>query len=161
VLLMFNRQHFYIRRKAGALRTVAGLMILGGLMLNLGCQTYSVDPRPTEKSTASSTIDPPSTAIPTEAGMQNLIDKAMADLAQRLAVSMNEIVLLEAESVTWPDGSLGCPQEGMLYAQVLTPGYLIRLQWGGQEFEYHASRGTTVIFCENPTPPVPGTPADT
>ena len=98
--------------------------------------------------------------LPAEAGLQFLIDKSMADLAQRLAVSINEIILLEATSVVWLDSSLGCPQEGMAYAQVLTPGYLIRLRSGDQEFEYHASRGTEVVYCENPMPPVEGTPGD-
>jgi hypothetical protein len=78
-----------------------------------------------------------------------------------LSILAAEISLLEATAVVWPDASLGCPQEGMVYAQVLTPGYLIRLQSGNQEFEYHASRGTTIIYCENPSPPVPGTPTDT
>ena len=97
---------------------------------------------------------------PTGTGLQNLIDKAIADLAQRSNIPANEITLLEATAVTWSDSSLGCPQEGMVYAQVLTPGYLIRLQAGDQEFEYHASRGTEVIYCENPRPPVEGTPGD-
>jgi hypothetical protein len=103
-----------------------------------------------------------SPSLPTSAdsGLQDLIDKAIADLAQRLAVPVNEIVLLEATSVVWPDASLGCPQEGMLYAQVLTPGYLIRLESGNHEFEYHASKRTYMIYCENPTPPIPGTSAD-
>ncbi len=103
----------------------------------------------------------PSLSIPADAGLQNLIDKAITDLAQRLSISVNEIILLEAISVTWPDASLGCPQEGMEYAQVLTPGYLIRLKSGDQTFEYHASQGTTIIHCENPMPPVPGTPENT
>ena len=102
----------------------------------------------------------PSLPGSSDPGLKNLVDKAMADLAQRLAVSAEEIVLLEATGVTWPDGSLGCPQEGMAYAQVLTPGYLIRLRSGDQEFEYHASRGTEVVYCENPMPPVEGTPGD-
>lgn len=144
------------------MRTVAGLMIICGLMLNLGCQAdSSIDVSPAVEFTTSPNLEALSTSRPTEAGMRNLINKAIADLAQRLTVSKDEIVLLEATSVVWPDGSLGCPQQGMEYAQVLTPGYLIRLQSGEQIFEYHASRGTTVIFCENPTPPVPGTPADT
>jgi hypothetical protein len=62
-----------------------------------------------------------------------------------------------AEQVVWPDSSLGCPQEGMLYAQVLTPGYLIRLAFGKHEFEYHASKRTSIFYCENPTSPAPGT----
>ena len=103
----------------------------------------------------------PDLPTPADAGLQSLVEKARADLAERLLVPADDIILLQAESVTWPDGSLGCPQEGMQYAQVLTPGYLIRLSYGDQEFEYHAGRGTTVIYCETPSPPVPGTPADT
>ena len=94
-------------------------------------------------------------------GLQNLINKATADLAQRLSVPIDDITVLESTTVTWPDGSLGCPQEGMAYAQVLTPGYLIRLQAGEQVFEYHASRRTEVVYCEKPMPPVEGTPLDT
>lgn len=102
----------------------------------------------------------PSLTPPANAGLQGLIETAKADLAQRLGIPVNDVVLVEAASVTWPDGSLGCPQPGMEYAQALVPGYLIRLQVGSQEFEYHTSRGTTIVYCENPSPPVPGTPAD-
>ena len=94
-------------------------------------------------------------------GLQTVIDKAIADLAQRLAVSTDEIDLLEARSVTWPDASLGCPQKDMVYAQVLTPGYLIMLEHDGNTYEYHASTGNTVITCVNPSRPVPGTPGNT
>jgi hypothetical protein len=48
----------------------------------------------------------------------------------------------------------------MVYAEVLTPGYLILLNADSEEYEYHTSRSTEVIYCENPTPPVPGTPDD-
>jgi hypothetical protein len=98
--------------------------------------------------------------IPADAGLQSLIDKATADLAQRLSIPVDQIRLIEASAVVWPDSSLGCPQEGMAYSQVLTPGYLIRLEAGDQEFEYHASKGTEVVSCENPMPPVEGTPGD-
>lgn len=103
----------------------------------------------------------PSIQPPIGAGLQKLIESSRQDLAGRLSISGDEIVLLEAISVTWPDSSLGCPQEGMAYAQVLTPGYLIRLQAGDSEYEYHAGRSSTVIYCDNPVPPVPGTPSDT
>lgn len=114
-------------------------------------------PSPTEGNVIEMTATSPTPADP---GLQNLIEKAKTDLAQRLAVPVNEILLLQAESVTWPDASLGCPQEGMLYAQVLTPGYLIRFQYGNQVFEYHAGTSTSIVYCENPSPPVPGTPGD-
>ena len=102
----------------------------------------------------------PSLPLPADPSLRNLIEKATLDLALRLAVDIHDIDLVEASPVVWPDGSLGCPQEGILYAQVLTPGYLIRLQAGEQVFEYHASQGTTVVYCENPAPPVQNTPGD-
>ncbi len=92
--------------------------------------------------------------------MPGLVAKAKADLAGRLAIPVEAIVVVEAASVTWPDASLGCPQEGMRYAQVLTRGYLIRLRAGERDFEYHAGRGTTLVTCENPSPPFTGAPPD-
>ena len=103
---------------------------------------------------------PPSPSVPVIPHLEKLIETAKADLAGRLSISASDIAVLEATSVTWPDSSLGCPQEGMLYAQVLTPGYLIRLASGGQEFEYHAGRSTELVYCEDPMPPVEGTPGN-
>jgi len=97
---------------------------------------------------------------PSDSSLQNLIGKARQDLARRLSISTDQINLAGAMEVTWPDASLGCPQEGMAYAQVLTPGYLILLVYAGNEFEYHASIHGNTLYCENPTPPILGTPAD-
>ena len=103
----------------------------------------------------------PSLPIVTPSGLESLIEKAKEHLAQRLAVSTNEISLVEAKSVMWPDSSLGCPQEGMVYTQVLTPGYLILLEHGGHTYEYHASSRDYVTTCANPSPPMPGSPDNT
>jgi hypothetical protein len=105
------------------------------------------------------TLITPTLPAPADPVMHSLIDEAKADLAQRLSLSVEQIILLEAVRVVWPDSSLGCPEEGTAYAQVLTPGYLIRLEANGQEYEYHASR-STVFYCQNPSPPVAGTPPD-
>jgi hypothetical protein len=102
----------------------------------------------------------PSPSTPTASGLQNLIEKAKEDLTQRLSISVTQISLVEATEVVWPDSSLGCPQEGMAYTQVLTPGYLILVEASGKIYEYHANRATYVNFCENPSSPVPGLPAD-
>ena len=89
---------------------------------------------------------------------ESLIDMAKNDLAQRLSVSVGDISLVEAKAVVWPNSSLGCPQPGMFYTEVLTPGYLILLSFGGFEYEYHAGKGTEIIYCENPTSPFPDPP---
>jgi hypothetical protein len=54
-----------------------------------------------------------------------------------------------AESVEWPDTSLGCPEPGQAYAQVITPGYRIVLRVGEREYELHADRtGRRVVTCQ-------------
>jgi hypothetical protein len=148
------------------MRIVLSLVTILTYIFSVGCQANSV----TSESIASP-VSPPaqgditqmpsSIPLPDDAGLHNLIEKAKADLSNRLAVSTNEISLIEATSVTWPDSSLGCPQEGMMYTQVLTPGYLILLEQGGYTFEYHAGRRDTIVTCDNPSPPVPGSPGNT
>ena len=103
----------------------------------------------------------PTMPAPFTPDLQNLIDKAKEDLAQRLSISITQIRFIEVNEVIWPDSSLGCPQEGMVYLQVLTPGYLIRLEYANNQYEYHSGKGTEVIYCANPTAPVPGAPGNT
>jgi len=103
--------------------------------------------------------DPP-VPIPEVSGLQPLIEKAKADLAQRLSIPASQINAIETKGVFWPDASLGCPQPGTTYTQVLTPGYLILLESGGNKFEYHANLQNYVFYCENPTPPILETPAN-
>jgi hypothetical protein len=102
----------------------------------------------------------PSLPIPSLRGLPALIEKAKADLSQRLSVPDSQINLLDAKEVFWPDASLGCPQPGATYDQVQVPGFLIRLQANGDEFEYHANIHHYVFYCENPTPPLLETPAN-
>ena len=97
---------------------------------------------------------------PSSSGMESAIQKAKEDLAQRLSIEISQINLVEAREVVWSNASLGCPQPGMAYAEMLTPGFLILLEGNSIKYEYHASRGTEVIYCENPMPPVEGTPID-
>ncbi len=75
-----------------------------------------------------------------------LVAQAVADLAERLQVAKDAIRVRSVEAVEWPDTSLGCPEPGMMYAQVITPGYRIVLEVEGTPHEYHASR-TRVIYC--------------
>jgi len=82
------------------------------------------------------------------------VDQAVADLAGRLDVDAGAITIVAQEAVTWPDGSLGCPQPGMGYTQALVDGTRILLEVDGQTYSYHAA-GTDVPFlCEDPKPGV-------
>jgi hypothetical protein len=73
---------------------------------------------------------------------------AADDLAKRLGITKSAIRLVLIEAVQWPDASLGCPQPGMMYAQVITPGYRIVLEVNGKQYEYHTGRGGKVVLCE-------------
>jgi hypothetical protein len=87
-----------------------------------------------------------------------MIEAALADAANRSSTARADITVLSAEAVTWSDGSLGCPQPGMLYTQALVPGYRIVLQAGEQTLNYHAMSRGKPVFCpaSRVTAPVPG-----
>ena len=56
---------------------------------------------------------------------------AKKQLGTALGVAEDAIELDKAEAVDWSDASLGCPEKGMMYAQVITPGHKVSLKAGG------------------------------
>jgi hypothetical protein len=75
---------------------------------------------------------------------------AVADLANQTGTPPEEIKVVSIEAVDWPDTSLGCPEEGMMYAQVITLGYKIVLEAQGQQYEYHTNEQDYVVLCPRP-----------
>lgn len=62
-------------------------------------------------------------------------------VAEQLGVPTAELTLVEAEAVEWPDASLGCPQPGMRYAQVISPGWrLVFIDGEGETVVVHTGR---------------------
>ncbi|HLE02745.1 MAG TPA: hypothetical protein VI877_04555, partial [Dehalococcoidia bacterium] len=72
---------------------------------------------------------------------------AQEDLASKLGLEAGKIAVVRAEPWEWPDTSLGCPREGMFYAQVITPGYRVVLEAGGRLYEYHTDQ-ERAVYCE-------------
>jgi hypothetical protein len=110
---------------------------------------YHTDTRGSLVLCEEATVDDPRT-VPgeIEPGLESLVLLAKEDLSERLSILIDEIEVLEARSVVWPDGSLGCPQPGMYYKQMPMDGVLIRLSVGGQVYEYHGGGSRTVFLCE-------------
>ncbi len=79
--------------------------------------------------------------------LEEIVEQARRDLAARLGRAVAEIRVVEARAVTWPDSSLGCPEPGRMYLQVLTPGYRVILEAGGQRYAYHAGRQGPPFLC--------------
>jgi hypothetical protein len=78
-----------------------------------------------------------------------LIEAASADLAARLGVDAALIGLVTFKDVTWPDGSLGCPEPGMSYTQALVEGYQIVLRHGDRLFDYHGGDDGQPFLCRS------------
>lgn len=83
-----------------------------------------------------------STSVP-----PNIVSEAKTDAARRAGRSEKEIEVVSAESVTWSDASMGCPAPGMMYAQVLVPGYRVILRVGDEQFDYHAGKTGKPVLC--------------
>ena len=79
------------------------------------------------------------------------VEAARQDLSGRLGMSVEDVEVQVVEAVEWSDASLGCPQPGMMYAQVITPGYRILLRAGGKTYEYHSDQ-KRAILCQPAKP---------
>lgn len=84
------------------------------------------------------------------------VQAAVADLAARLGVDPANVVVVAVEEVTWPDGSLGCPQPGVGYTQALVNGQRVVLGVGADRFEYHSGPNRPLFFCAEPRPAASG-----
>ena len=80
--------------------------------------------------------------------LRTLVDQAVADLASRLKIDASSIVTVSAQAMSWPDGSLGCPQPGMLYTQVMVDGALIELSVDGTSYSYHSGASGAPFLCQ-------------
>ena len=80
--------------------------------------------------------------------LQPLVDQAVADLATRLKIDASNIETMSAQSVSWPDGGLGCPQPGMAYTQVMVDGSLIQLSVNGTTYSYHSGGSRAPFLCQ-------------
>ncbi|MFO7299910.1 MAG: hypothetical protein DIU67_006935 [Actinomycetes bacterium] len=137
------------------LRRVVALALLGAVIAACGTEggspaTTIAPPETTTTTTGEATTTTPSTTIgDTVPGntLQRMIEKAKADLVQRLKVPESEITVMRAEAVTWPDGSMGCPQPGMNYTQALVEGYQVVLGVGNKAYDYHAGGDGEPFFC--------------
>lgn len=112
-----------------------GVMLLCANLLLASCaQTNSTTaaPLPTEPT------------IPKRATAQ--VEQARSDLTTRLGIAADTIRLVALEAVEWRDTSIGCPQFGKSYAQVIVPGFRITLKNVNTLYIYH-STSTRFVLC--------------
>jgi hypothetical protein len=104
----------------------------------------SVGPRPTVGPTSS----PVTGEVP-----DAVMTAVQADLSAKTGQDATTATVTMAQAVTWPDGSLGCPQPGIMYTQMVQPGYRVVLELDGKSYDYRvAGEGTTIRLCEGVKP---------
>lgn len=77
----------------------------------------------------------------------SLIQLARADFGKRPDVDEQDIRIAGVTPTTWPDAGLGCAEEGVAYAQVRTPGYIIKLEAGDNTVTYHTDN-EHIVNCD-------------
>lgn len=103
---------------------------------------------PTENTEEDIVIEPTADSASYDPALEPLVTTALEDLSGRLGIAAEQIEVIEARMVVWPDASLGCPQPGMAYIQVPRDGALIRLSAEGQEYDYHSGGNRGLFLCE-------------
>jgi hypothetical protein len=83
---------------------------------------------------------------------------AIDALAAFLAIPADRILIDTIRSVDWPDSSIGCPQPGEAYLQVVTPGHKITLRADGQIHVVHEARGHAFVCVRAKAPAAVVTP---
>jgi len=103
------------------------------------------------------TADEPGPALPDGAAeatfvsldaVPDQVQAAIADAAERFGVPESQVAVAGALRVVWSDGSLGCPEDGMMYTQALVDGYLLTLEVDGRRVDYHGENGRPPFLCE-------------
>jgi len=111
---------------------------------------------PVEASEGTGTDMEVTTVAAYDGSLPELVAAAAADLGERLSVPIGDIVVVSADSVVWPDGSIGCPIPDMLYTQVQVDGTKIVLMVDGGTYNYHSGANRGPFLCV-PTKAAPGT----
>jgi len=90
----------------------------------------------------------PSSLSGSNSSAQPAIDTALQDAATHLGVGLDQLHVDQVEEREWPDSSLGCPRPGLMYSQIVTPGFLIVISsTGGRRLEYHTDARARVVLC--------------
>lgn len=78
---------------------------------------------------------------------QGILDPILKEAAALAKVARDQLIIERAESVVWNDGSLGCPEPGMMYTQALVNGYWVVIKAAGQTFDFRVGRGGSFRLC--------------
>ena len=82
---------------------------------------------------------------PPDSVIQAAVDAASA----QLGVPADNLIVVMTAQRDWPDVSLGCPEPGRTYAQVITPGYVVTIDTDDlvTEVQVNTDTGSRATIC--------------
>jgi hypothetical protein len=78
---------------------------------------------------------------------QGILNPILNEAGALAKVPREQLVIVRAEAVVWNDGSLGCPEPGMEYAQALVNGYWVVINAAGQTYDFRVGPGGSFRLC--------------
>jgi hypothetical protein len=124
------------------LRGVVLALILAGLAA--GCSAGSSTGGASSQGGSPVTDQPGATADP-------IVEPVRADAATRAGVDPATVEVVTADATEWNDGSLGCPEPGMVYTQAIVSGWHVVVRAGGREYDYRVTGPGRFRLCEHPS----------
>ena len=85
-----------------------------------------------------------------------LVDVAIGQLGEQLGLTLtrSDFARWTWQEKFFDDASMGCPQPDQVYAQVLTRGFIILLEYQGAVYEFHvAADSSAATFCGSEAAP--------
>lgn len=132
---------------------VAGLALLvvacgmGSHDAGSGNSTTTEEMTTTTRAAGLTTMTPATTSETTLIDQARITEAAIHDLSRRLLIAKEDIEVIEARSVQWPDGAIGCPEEGQMYTQAIVPGWRVLLRANDRIYDYHAGSDGLIFLC--------------
>jgi hypothetical protein len=131
---------------------IVSTLLLAACATQTGSVSPSADPsRPVRTEPPLVTIPPSEEPVTGEVPAE-ILANLVADASDRAGVDTTAVEVVRAESVTWSDGSLDCPEPGMSYTQALVDGYHVILQAGAEELDYRVTVDGGFRLCEGGRP---------
>ncbi len=126
------------------------LIVFGAIAAACGSVPGASVP-PTSAATAVPT-NPAVLATPTQAPAMNTTAEqaAITNLAKGLGISEQQVSVVSAEAVTWPNGCMGIQRLGVMCTMNQVPGFRILLSAKGATYEVHTNQDGSVVAPEEP-----------
>jgi hypothetical protein len=79
---------------------------------------------------------------------KSVLDPILSDAAKRSGVALDQLVVVTSLSITWSDSSLGCPEPGQAYTQVILEGYRVSIRAATTTYDYRGAGMTGFKLCK-------------